>query len=248
MTHPGALSSLDLQRRAILERHARFVSLVTEELGAARRSDWGRVRELGAERALLVASGGDVLTPPAGPKGRRVQAPELRRDRPVREPELHSPAIRGAGSVPSRRPLGRVAQSRSGASLVPPSDASATPPIRLEQATQESAVTSRHLDPAGGGNRMTTGTAVPDPLRDPPSRGAQPVSRRMDEEGDAAAAGDRGDQVRISAETSEMAASTKGELTAERIAEVREKILSGAYNSLDVVDEVARRFLVSGDL
>jgi negative regulator of flagellin synthesis FlgM len=42
--------------------------------------------------------------------------------------------------------------------------------------------------------------------------------------------------------------SSAGELSAERIAEVREKILSGAYNSLEVVDQVARRILVSGDV
>jgi anti-sigma28 factor (negative regulator of flagellin synthesis) len=248
MTHPGPLSYFDLQRRAILERHARFVSLVTEELDAARRSDWGRVRELGAERALLVASGGDVVTPLARPRVRKVRVPHLRRDRPGSEPEVHSPTMPDEGAVHSRHPLGRVAPSRSGASPAAASDASAAPSIGLEQVTQESALTSRHLDPAGEGNRMTIRAGVPDPFPDPASRGAQPVGRRTDEENDAAAAGDRGDQVRISAETSEMAASTKGELTAERIAEVREKILSGAYNSLDVVDEVARRFLASGDL
>jgi len=38
------------------------------------------------------------------------------------------------------------------------------------------------------------------------------------------------------------------DLTPQRIAEIREKILSGAYNSLDLVDELARRILISGDV
>jgi hypothetical protein len=37
-------------------------------------------------------------------------------------------------------------------------------------------------------------------------------------------------------------------LSAERIAEIRQRVLDGAYNSLSVVDEVARRILGSGDL
>jgi negative regulator of flagellin synthesis FlgM len=38
------------------------------------------------------------------------------------------------------------------------------------------------------------------------------------------------------------------ELSPERIAEIREKILEGAYNSLESVDQLARRMLASGDL
>ena len=34
----------------------------------------------------------------------------------------------------------------------------------------------------------------------------------------------------------------------ERVAELRTKVLSGAYNSLDVVDTVARRILSRGEL
>ena len=34
----------------------------------------------------------------------------------------------------------------------------------------------------------------------------------------------------------------------ERIAELRTKVLTGAYNTLDVVDQVARRILARGDL
>jgi hypothetical protein len=40
---------------------------------------------------------------------------------------------------------------------------------------------------------------------------------------------------------------TKG-LTPERIAEIRGKILEGAYNSVEVVDQVARRMLEHGDI
>ncbi len=34
----------------------------------------------------------------------------------------------------------------------------------------------------------------------------------------------------------------------ERVAELRTKVLSGAYNTLDVVDQVARRIISRGDL
>lgn len=37
-------------------------------------------------------------------------------------------------------------------------------------------------------------------------------------------------------------------LTPERTAQIRQRVLDGAYNSLAVVDEVARRILGSGDL
>lgn len=39
-----------------------------------------------------------------------------------------------------------------------------------------------------------------------------------------------------------------GELGAERTAEIRRRVLEGAYNSLGVVDQVARRMLQSGDV
>ena len=41
-------------------------------------------------------------------------------------------------------------------------------------------------------------------------------------------------------------ASGRLELTSERVGEIRQRILEGAYNSLDVVDEVARRMLERG--
>lgn len=38
------------------------------------------------------------------------------------------------------------------------------------------------------------------------------------------------------------------ELDAERVTELRTKVMAGAYNTLDVVDQVARRILTRGDL
>lgn len=62
----------------------------------------------------------------------------------------------------------------------------------------------------------------------------------------------RGDQVQISdagrALAAKAAEGAKGGLTPERISEVRDRILSGAYNSLEVVDQVARKMLASGDI
>ena len=58
-----------------------------------------------------------------------------------------------------------------------------------------------------------------------------------------------GDKVQISEAGRELAAkASSGSLTPERISEVRERILSGAYNSLEVVDQVARKMLASGDI
>ena len=37
-------------------------------------------------------------------------------------------------------------------------------------------------------------------------------------------------------------------LDADRVAQIQQRIVSGAYNSLDMVDEVARRILDSGNL
>lgn len=57
------------------------------------------------------------------------------------------------------------------------------------------------------------------------------------------------DRVELSDAGKALAAQAAGggtdELTVERIAAVRERILTGAYDSLDVVDQVARRILSS---
>ena len=67
---------------------------------------------------------------------------------------------------------------------------------------------------------------------------------------------ERSDKVEISEAARQLAAgggvheasATRGELTPERVAAIREKILKGAYNSIDVVDQVARKMLASGDI
>ncbi len=43
-------------------------------------------------------------------------------------------------------------------------------------------------------------------------------------------------------------AAAGGEMSAERVNELRQRVLSGAYDSLAVVDQVARRMLQSGDI
>ena len=39
-----------------------------------------------------------------------------------------------------------------------------------------------------------------------------------------------------------------GEMSADRVTELRQRVLSGAYDSLAVVDQVARRMLQNGDV
>ena len=59
----------------------------------------------------------------------------------------------------------------------------------------------------------------------------------------------RGDKVQISDAGRALAARDEsGALSAERSAQIRQRVLDGAYNSLGVVDEVARRIIQSGDL
>jgi negative regulator of flagellin synthesis FlgM len=44
------------------------------------------------------------------------------------------------------------------------------------------------------------------------------------------------------------APSSPGSLSAERVAELRKRVLEGAYNSANVVDQVAKRILERGDV
>ena len=62
-----------------------------------------------------------------------------------------------------------------------------------------------------------------------------------------AAAPARVDRVEIS-DAGRALAAKGGELSADRVSELRQRVLSGAYNSLDVVDQVARRVLDAGDV
>ena len=70
----------------------------------------------------------------------------------------------------------------------------------------------------------------------------------------AAAAASRADQVQISDAGRALAAQVEGKdgaregLSAERVSEIRQRIYEGAYNSVEVVEEVARRMLERGDV
>ena len=52
----------------------------------------------------------------------------------------------------------------------------------------------------------------------------------------------------MAAQGPESGESARAELTPERLAELRHRVLSGAYDSLAVVDQVARRMLQRGDV
>lgn len=56
------------------------------------------------------------------------------------------------------------------------------------------------------------------------------------------------DSVQISEAGRRLNAEAREALDPERVTELRQKVLSGAYNTLDVVDQVARRILTRGDL
>jgi flagellar biosynthesis anti-sigma factor FlgM len=58
----------------------------------------------------------------------------------------------------------------------------------------------------------------------------------------------KSDSVQISDEARRLSAEQKDSVDPERVSELRQKVLSGAYNSLDMVDQVARRILTRGDL
>lgn len=68
--------------------------------------------------------------------------------------------------------------------------------------------------------------------------------------------GRSGDRVEISEagralaarESDALDAKGRTELSPERVGEIRQRILEGAYNSMHVVDEVARRMLERGDI
>ena len=78
------------------------------------------------------------------------------------------------------------------------------------------------------------------------NRGGAPTSASQ---GSARSA--RGDSVQISDAARAALAGTSaagGPLTPERTAELRKKVLEGAYNSLNVVDHVAKRMIERGDV
>jgi anti-sigma28 factor (negative regulator of flagellin synthesis) len=58
----------------------------------------------------------------------------------------------------------------------------------------------------------------------------------------------KSDSVQFSDEARRLSAEQNAVVDPERVSELRQKVLSGAYNSLDMVDQVARRILTRGDL
>ncbi|HYD50996.1 MAG TPA: flagellar biosynthesis anti-sigma factor FlgM [Gemmatimonadaceae bacterium] len=92
---------------------------------------------------------------------------------------------------------------------------------------------------------------TPTPAVPTPKIEQSPV-RQTPAAGTPAIAPDRSDRVEISDAGRALAArdgaTESSELSPERIAQLRQRVLDGAYNSLEVVDEVARRILARGDL
>ena len=84
--------------------------------------------------------------------------------------------------------------------------------------------------PSGAG-----GSAAPARGSDAPAQPVAPVSP----------VGVRSDSVEISDYGRSLSVA---ETDPERVAELRRKVYEGAYNSLDLVDHVARRIIMSGDL
>ncbi len=105
---------------------------------------------------------------------------------------------------------------------------------------------------------MKINTSIFDPLR--PDRGNTSDKVSNDRNGDAAKSpaasspsSARGsDSVQISDIARNLAAraaqDTSHQINPQRVSELRRKVYEGAYNSLDVVDQVARRILTRGDL
>ncbi len=84
-----------------------------------------------------------------------------------------------------------------------------------------------------------------------------PTSRATPAQGAQAVRRDTRDSVAISDDARAMAArgaepgaaqSARAPLSAERVDELRKKVLEGAYNQTQVVDQVAKRLLASGDV
>jgi hypothetical protein len=52
----------------------------------------------------------------------------------------------------------------------------------------------------------------------------------------------------LSAQSAPEATGAGDELSTDRLTELRQRVLSGAYNSLEMVDQVARRMIQRGDI
>jgi len=100
---------------------------------------------------------------------------------------------------------------------------------------------------------MKINGSIFDPLRpDRAQPGSTPAEPRPADPASAppASGGVKSDSVQFSSAGRSLAGRLQGEdaFDPERVAELRAKVLTGAYNTLDVVDQVARRILSRGDL
>jgi len=104
---------------------------------------------------------------------------------------------------------------------------------------------------------MKINGSIFDPLR--PDRNTATDSARAARDGGAAKpvapvtpVSARRDSVQISDSARTLASraesNERARMDPERVAELRQKVYEGAYNALDVVDQVARRILTRGDI
>lgn len=99
---------------------------------------------------------------------------------------------------------------------------------------------------------MRINGSIFDPLR--PDRATPAVNPAVSRTGESGAVTEpkpvKSDSVQISDAGRQLAdrLEQQDRLDPERVAELRTKVLTGAYNTLDVVDQVARRILSRGDL
>lgn len=104
-------------------------------------------------------------------------------------------------------------------------------------------MTIRSISNPYGPQRVATPTSVTPGKKDGAATPAAPTS----------GAAPRHDSVSISDAGRTLSggpasAKSAGSLTPERVADLRKKVLEGAYNSTHVVDAVAKRLLSSGDV
>lgn len=104
---------------------------------------------------------------------------------------------------------------------------------------------------------MKINSSIFDPLR--PDRGTPADSTNASRAGGTskpvspvAPVSPRRDSVQISDSARTLAlraeSNERAGMNAERVADLRQKVYEGAYNALDVVDQVARRILTRGDI
>jgi negative regulator of flagellin synthesis FlgM len=98
-------------------------------------------------------------------------------------------------------------------------------------------------------DRVSTPAGATQPQANPQSQPPRPGDAGVPPNGAGPA---KSDSVQISSAGRSLAgrveADERTRLDPERVAELRTKVLTGAYNTLDVVDQVARRMLSRGDL